>query len=90
MVFNVTKDKIKQRRLDVSRHDYPYGFAPDDTPEDPKYGKLIWNKQSGTYVFVGDPEAQLLLDDQIDDGPDTFATDGYGPGENYAPPLCGV
>jgi ribonuclease Z len=90
MVFNVTKEKIRQRRLDVSRHEYPYGFAPDDTPEDPKYNKLVWNEQLGMNVVVGDPEAQLLLDDQIDDGPDTYATDGYGPGENYQPPLCGV
>jgi len=88
MVFNVTKDVIKQRRLDVSRHEYPYGFTVADTPEDPKYNKQVLDPY-GNPIAVGDPEAQLLLDEQIEDGDDSYSTDGYGPGKNYAPPLCG-
>jgi ribonuclease Z len=79
MVFNVTKENICQRRLDVSRHEYPYGFATPGTPEDPKYFKKVMN------VLVGDPEAQLLLEDQIADGPTTYDEGGYWPGEDYSP-----
>lgn len=85
MVFNVTKRKIRQRRLDVSRHEYPYGFASGVTPEDPKYYKLEWNESLGMNVKVGDPHAQLLLDDQIEDGPTTYDKDGYWPGDEYTP-----
>ena len=85
MVFNVTKEKICQRRLDVSRHEYPYGFAAPGTPEDPKYFKEVWNESLGMYVKVGDPEAQLLLDDQIEDGPTTYDRAGYWPGDAYTP-----
>jgi ribonuclease Z len=84
MVFNVTKDKIRQRRLDVSRHEYPYGFTLAATPEAPKYYKHIVD-QNGNPIVAGDPEAQLLLDDQIDDGPDTYDSGGYWPGANYSP-----
>jgi ribonuclease Z len=79
MVFNVTKENICQRRLDVSRHEYPYGFATPGTPEDPKYYKKVMD------VVMGDPQAQLLLDDQIADGPTTYDTGGYWPGEDYSP-----
>jgi hypothetical protein len=79
MVFNVTEKKIRQRRLDVSRHEYPYGYAAHGTPEDPKYYKEVMN------VKVGDPEAQLLLDDQIKDGPTTYDKAGYWPGDEYEP-----
>lgn len=85
MVFNVTKDSIRQRRLDVSRHEYPYGLVAAGTPEDPKYFKLVWNESLGMDVKVGDPEAQLLLDDQIEDGPNTYDRGGYWPGEDYVP-----
>ncbi len=84
MVFNVTKDKIKQRRLDVSRHEYPYGFTTAGTPEDPKYHKQVTD-QNGNPVIVGDPEAQLLLENQIDDGPETYDAGGYWPGKDYSP-----
>ncbi|OGO33565.1 MAG: hypothetical protein A2W35_14745 [Chloroflexi bacterium RBG_16_57_11] len=84
MVFNVTKDVIKQRRLDISRHEYPYGFTLADTPEDPKYNKQVLDPY-GNPIAVGDPEAQLLLEDQIDDGPDTYDSAGYWPGEDYSP-----
>jgi ribonuclease Z len=80
MVFNVTKDRIRQRRLDVSRHEYPYGFAPAGTPEAPKYYKLIWSEQLGAFVKVGDPEAQLDMEDGIPPGSDTYTADGYWPG----------
>ncbi len=36
-------------------------------------------------VKVGDPEAQLLLNDQIEDGPTTYDEAGYWPGEDYNP-----
>ena len=88
MVFNVSSDKIKQRRLDVSQHEYPYGYAAPGTPEAPKYFKEVWNPALGGFVKVGDPEAQLLLDDQIEDGPTTYDADGYWPGEEYRP-QCG-
>ena len=85
MVFNVTKEKICQRRLDVSRHEYPYGFSTGGTPEDPKYFKWVFNPTLGQEVKVGDPKAQLLLDDQIEDGPSTYDTGGYWPGNDYSP-----
>jgi ribonuclease Z len=85
MVFNVTKEKICQRRLDVSRHAFPYGYTAPGTPEDPKYFKKVWDPELGMEVIVGDPEAQLLLDDQIEDGPTTYDQGGYWPGENYSP-----
>lgn len=85
MVFNVTEKKIRQRRLDVSRHEYPYGFAANGTPEAPKYYKLVWNASMGMYVKVGDPRAQLLLDDQIADEPTTYDEAGYWPGDEYTP-----
>ena len=85
MVFNVTKDKIRQRRLDVSRHEYPYGYLLPGTPEPPKYFKLIWNNNLGKFIPMGDPEAQLLLDEQIEDGPTTYDVAGYWPGEQYNP-----
>ena len=85
MVFNVSKDKITQRRLDVSKHEYPYGFATGGTSEDPKYNKLVWNEELGKDIAIGDPEAQLLLDDQIENGPATYDRAGYWPGEEYSP-----
>jgi ribonuclease Z len=85
MVFNITEDKITQRRLDVSSHEYPYGYSLGGTPESPKYYKLKFNENSGMYVKVGDPEAQILLDDQIDDGPATYDSAGYWPGDEYSP-----
>jgi ribonuclease Z len=88
MVFNVTQNKIRQRRLDVSRHEYPYGLSLPGTPESPKYFKLVWNESLGKYVKAGDPEAQLLLEDQIKDGPTTYDKAGYWPGEEYEP-QCG-
>jgi ribonuclease Z len=80
MVFNVTKDGIRQRRLDVSKHEFPYGFTLGGTPEDPKYYKLVWNESLGMYVKVGDPEAQLDTEDGIPPGCDTYTKDGYWPG----------
>jgi ribonuclease Z len=85
MVFNVTEDEIRQRRLDVSRHEYPYGYLLPGTPEAPKYFKLVWIEALQRYVPLGDPEAQLLLDDQIEDGPATYEEAGYWPGEDYSP-----
>lgn len=85
MVFNVTRDNIRQRRLDVSRHEYPYGYTPPNTPEDPKYYKEVWDPTLGATVKVGDPEAQLLLGDQIEDGPATYEKGGYWPGDEYSP-----
>ena len=85
MVFNVTKKKIRQRRLDVSRHEYPYGFAAAGSPEDPKYYELECNESAEICRKVGDPEAQLLLDEQIEYGPTTYDRYGYLPGEDFSP-----
>jgi ribonuclease Z len=81
MVFNVTKDQIIQRRLDVSRHEFPWGHATRGIPEEPKYHRHAVDKD-GNPIVVGDPKAQLLLDDQIADGPDTYDRAGYWPGSN--------
>ncbi|HEY9122286.1 MAG TPA: twin-arginine translocation signal domain-containing protein [Brevefilum sp.] len=85
MVFNITQDEIRQRRLDVSKHEFPYGYLTPGTPEPPKYFKLVWSDQLQRFIPMGDPEAQLLLDDQIDDGPETYEEGGYWPGEDYSP-----
>jgi hypothetical protein len=53
-----------------------------------EYGNPLFYP-NGDPIWVGDPEAQLLLDEQIEDGANTYATDGYGPGENYYPEFCG-
>ena len=79
MVFNVTKDAITQRRMDVSRHAYPMMGAPNPPPYTlPKYHKIV-DGPTGP-MPVGDPEAQLLLDDAIPPGCDTYTEDGYWPG----------
>ena len=77
MVFRVTKDEIKQLRMPVSRHEYPYGGGPIPKPyETPKYHKQAVDG-NGNPVLIGDPEAQLLLDDAILPGPDTYDRNGY-------------
>lgn len=83
MVFNVTRDEIKQRRLDVSRHEYPYGYMTGGTPESPKYFKLVWSEKLGHFIKVGDPEAQIDTEDGIPPGPDTYTADGYWPGPQW-------
>ena len=79
MVLNVTGDTITQLRMDVSRHAYPVIGAPNPPPyTTPKYHKVV-DSPIGP-VLVGDPEAQLLLDDAILPGSDTYSEDGYWPG----------
>ena len=76
-VLNVTADSITQRRLDVARHAFPWGGEPTPTPLTvPKYHKETVNAEGET-VLVGDPEAQLLLEDAILPGADTYRADGY-------------
>jgi hypothetical protein len=83
MVFNVTKHKITQRRLDVSRHDFPYGGMVQGTFDDPKYHKHVI--VNGDEKVVGDPEAQLDTTDGILPADNTYTKDGYWPGTNFYP-----
>jgi ribonuclease Z len=76
MVFNVTDNQIRQRRLDVSAHAFPFAdvvYSQNTTR--PKYWMLDENGN-----VVGDPNAQIDNDDWIQPGCDTYDEDGYWPG----------
>ena len=87
MVFNVTQDTITQRRLDVSRHEYPYGIPVRGSFDDPKYNKP--DPDDPTKV-IGDPEKQLDKTGAIEPGPATYDMGGYWPGtyDPDNPPIC--
>lgn len=85
MVVKVTKDEITQYKMRVSRHEYPYGGGPIPQPYDvPKYHTQAVDQDgnplfdvAGNPILIGDPVAQLLLDDAILPGDDTYREDGY-------------
>ncbi|MCU0487661.1 MAG: twin-arginine translocation signal domain-containing protein [Anaerolineales bacterium] len=81
MIFNVTEETITQRRLDVSRHEYPGGYDPSrgKTLDEPKYHQHALDP-AGNPIVIGDPEAQIDTRDGIPPGDSTYTRDGYGPG----------
>jgi hypothetical protein len=74
MVLNVTKEEIKQRRLEVSRFAFA---APSETAPQP-YDVPKYHDENNQ----GDPEAQIDMTDAIPPGCDTYSVDGYGPGSD--------
>jgi hypothetical protein len=76
-VFNVTKKAITQRRMDVS-HEFLCQVQPPKPYDNPSITKYF--DKDGNPIVVGDPEAQLLLDDAILPGCETYTKDGYWPG----------
>ena len=77
VVLRITKETITQLRMPVSRHEYPYGGGPIPQPyETAKYYKQAID-EDGNPILVGDPEAQILLDDAILPGDDTYNENGY-------------
>ncbi len=82
-VVKVTGDKVLQYRMPISSHEYPYGGGPIPQPYDiPKYNMQAVDEDGnpefdakGNPILIGDPEAQLLLDDAILAGDNTYSED---------------
>lgn len=68
MVFNVTRDAIRQRRAEVSRFAFAAPFRIHPEP----YNMPKHHKADGT----GNPNAQIDNTDWIPYGPDTYKEDG--------------